>query len=128
MSCLRTGLSLQTQEPMLHFCSKAGLPLQTQKPMLQFYQGLNWCSSFPLLSAPHFSLTSEQTLKHLKNPRGPKVEVRREYLPIGPSGLHRNSLQRLNISSIRIFLSNHRSGNPNYPSPPIKIKTFINNL
>ena len=32
---------------------KAGLPPQTEEPRLQFYQGLNRCGSFPLLSAPH---------------------------------------------------------------------------
>ena len=32
---------------------KADLPLQTQEPRLQFYQGLNRCGSFPLLSASH---------------------------------------------------------------------------
>ena len=40
--------------------------------------GINSCGSFPLLSAPHsLSLASEQTLKHLKDPRGTSVEVRR---------------------------------------------------
>ena len=52
--CPRAGLSLQTQAPS-KFCPKAGLPLQTQEPRFQFLLGMNRCSSFPLLSAPHLN-------------------------------------------------------------------------
>ena len=51
---------------------------------------------------PILSLTSEQTLKDLKDPRGTSVEVRRMAWLTGSSGLHRNSPQRLNVSSIRV--------------------------
>ena len=33
--------------------TNAVLPPQSEEPRLQFYQGLNMCGSFPLLSAPH---------------------------------------------------------------------------
>ena len=49
---------------------KAGLPPETHEPGLQFYQGLNRCGSFPLLSHPTLSLVSEQTLKYLKRSQG----------------------------------------------------------
>ena len=50
---------------------KAGLPPQNQEPKLQFYQGLNRCSSFPLLSAFFSrSLACEKTLKDLKISQG----------------------------------------------------------
>ena len=42
--------SIGTQTTVL---PKAGLPPQTQEPRLHFYQGLNTCSSLPLLSALH---------------------------------------------------------------------------
>ena len=44
----RAGLSLQTQEPRLHFFPKADLPLQTKVAVLL---GINRCRNYPLLSA-----------------------------------------------------------------------------
>ena len=49
--CPREGLSLHAQQPRLQFCRRQAF--QTQEPRLQFYQGLNRCGSFPLLSAAH---------------------------------------------------------------------------
>ena len=50
---------------------------------------------------PTLSLASEQTLKDLKRSQG---HQRGEWIWLaGPSGFHRNSPQRLNISSIRVF-------------------------
>ena len=50
---------------------------------------------------PILSLASEQTLK---DPRGSNAEVKRvDFLLTVPSGLHQNSPQGLNISSIRIL-------------------------
>ena len=59
----------------------------------------------PSLCFPHttLSLASEQTLKIRKDPRGPSMEVRGVDWLTGSSGLHRNSPQGLNISSIRGF-------------------------
>ena len=65
--------------------------------------GMNRYGRFLLLSAPHLSLASEQTLTIWKDLRGTDVEVRRWIWLTGPSGLHRNSPLGLNISSTRVF-------------------------
>ena len=49
--CPRAGPSLQSTESKVAVLPKADLLPQTQEPRLQFYQGLNRCSSIPLLSA-----------------------------------------------------------------------------
>ena len=65
--------SLQIQAPRPQFCPKADLPLQVAVSLW-----MNRCGSFPLLYAPHsLSLTSEQTLKIWKDPRGTNEVVRR---------------------------------------------------
>ena len=83
---------------------KAGLPPQTQEPRMQIYQGLNRCGSFRCFPHPILSLVYEQILKDLKrfqeNQRGGE-ESGLGYL--GASELHRNSPERLNISSIRVL-------------------------
>ena len=56
---------------------KADLPPQTQEPRLQFYQGLNRCSSFLLLSTPHSLSLSSASERTLKDPKGTNVEVSR---------------------------------------------------
>ena len=62
---------------------------------------MNRCGSFPLLSAPH-SLFS--IWKDLKRSQGPQRWRWGEWIWLtGPSGLHRTSLNGLNISSIRDF-------------------------
>ena len=52
--------------------SKAGLPPQTQEPRLQFYQGLNRCGSFLLLSASH----SLFTMSSAHSPTFPSFHLR----------------------------------------------------
>ena len=83
---------------------KAGFPPHTQDPRLPFYQGLNRYSSFPLLSAPHtlFSIWTDFKRSE-KIPGAPTWRWGEWIWLIGPSGLHRNSTQGLNISSIRVF-------------------------
>ena len=83
---------------------KAGLPLQTQEPRLQFYQGLNKCGSFLLLSKPHSLFSIWTDLKRSENiPRAPTRRWQKWICLAGPSRLRRNSPQELNISSIRVF-------------------------
>ena len=61
---------------------------------------MNRCGSFPFLSASHsLSLASDQTLKGLKRSQSTSLEMVRVDLA-EPCGLHRNSPQGLNISSI----------------------------
>ena len=97
--CPRAGSSLQAA-----VLPKAYLPLQTQEPMLQFYQGLNRCGSFPLLSAPHSLFSIWTDLKRSeKIPRAPTWRWGDWIWLTGPSGLHRYSPQGLNINSIRVF-------------------------
>ena len=102
--CPRACPSLQAQEPRLQFCSKTGLPPQTQETRLQFYQGLNRCGSFSLLSA-HQSLFNIWTdLKRSERFSGAPSWRWWEWIWLtGPSALHRNSPHRLHISSIRVF-------------------------
>ena len=66
--------------------------------------GMQGCGSFPLLSSL-FSIWTDlnRSWKILKDPRVSNMEVGRVDLPNWASGLHRNSPQRLNISSIRVF-------------------------
>ena len=72
---------------------KAGLSPQTQEPRLQFQQELNVYGSFPLLSTPH-SLFSIWT----------NLKISEEWIWLtGPSRLHRNSPQGLNISCMRVL-------------------------
>ena len=101
--CPRAGPSLQTQAPRLQFCPQAGLPLQTQEPRLQFYQGRIGAVASPCFPHPTLSLASEQTLKDLKRSQGHQRRGDEWIWLTGPSGLHRNSPQGLNITSIRVF-------------------------
>ena len=66
--------------------------------------GLNKCGSFPLLSAPHslFSIWTD-IMKSEKIPGAPTWRWGEWIWLTGPSWLHRNSPQELNISSIRVF-------------------------
>ena len=83
---------------------KAGLPPQTQERWLQFDQGLNRCGSFPLLSAPHSLFGIWLDLKRSEKILGALAWKWGAWIWLtGPSGLHRNSSQRLNISSFRAF-------------------------
>ena len=66
--------------------------------------GINRCGSFPLLSAPHcLSIIWTDIKRSDKIPGAPAWRWGEWIWLIGPSGLHRNSSQGLNISSIRVF-------------------------
>ena len=66
--------------------------------------GMNRCGSFPLLSAPHslFCIWTELN-RNEKIPGAPAWRWGEWIWLTGSSGLHRNSPQRLNMSSIRAF-------------------------
>ena len=102
--CPRAGPSLQAQEPSLQICRRQVFHLKPHEPRLQFYQGLNRCGSFPLLSAPHSIFSILTNLK--KSEKTPWASTWRwgEWIwQNGPSGLRWKSPQGLNISSIRVF-------------------------
>ena len=83
---------------------KGDLPLQTQEPRLKFYQELNRLGSFPLFSASHSLFSIWTDLKRSEKIPGAPTWKWGEWICLtGPSGLHRNSPQGLNISSIRVF-------------------------
>ena len=63
--------------------------------------GMNRCSSSPLLSAPHSLFSIWTDLE--RSFRSTIVEVKEWMWLSGPSGLHRNLPQGLNISSTRGF-------------------------
>ena len=66
--------------------------------------GMNRCSSFRLLSASHCLFSIWTDLKRSEKIPGAPVWRWGEWIWLtGPSGLHRNSPQRLNISSISVF-------------------------
>ena len=98
------NLSLPTHKPRLQFSPKAGLPLQTQKPRFAVLLGINRCGTFPLLSAPHSLFSVWSDLKRSeKIPGAPTWRWGKWIWLTEPSGLHRNSPQGLNISSIWVF-------------------------
>ena len=80
----------------------------------------NRCSSFPLLSAHHYLFSVWTDFKRSEKISGSTTWTWGKWIWLtGPSGLHRNSPQGLNISFIRVFfLPDQRSGNPNNPSSP----------
>ena len=66
---------------------------------------MNRYGSFPLLSAPHSLFSIWTNLKRSEKIPGAPTRRWVEWIWLtGPSGLHRNSPQRLNISSIRVFV------------------------
>ena len=74
------------------------------EPRLQSYQELNRCDSFPLLSASHSLFSISTDLKRSGKIPGASTWRWGEWIwLIGPSGLHRNSPQVLNITSTRAF-------------------------
>ena len=64
---------------------------------------MNRCGSFPLLSAPHSLFSIWTNLERSEKIPGAPTRRWGEWIWLtGPSGLHRNSPQGLNISSIRV--------------------------
>ena len=65
---------------------------------------MNRCGSFPLLSAPHTIFSIWTNLKRYEKFPGAPTRRWGEWIWLtGPSGLHRNSAQGLNITSITVF-------------------------
>ena len=66
--------------------------------------GMNRCSSFPLLSAPHSLFSIWTDLRSSEKIQGTPAWRWAEWIWLtGPSVLNRNSSQGLNISSIKVF-------------------------
>ena len=65
---------------------------------------MDWCGSFPLLSAPYFLFSIWTDLKRSEKILGAPAWRWGEWIwLIVPSGLHRNSPRGLNISSVSVF-------------------------
>ena len=80
--------------------STVSLPPQTQDPRLQFYQWLNRCDSFLLPSALHSLFSIWTNLKRSEKITGAPMCRWGEWIWLtGPSRLHWNSPQELNITS-----------------------------
>ena len=80
-------------------------------------QGINRCGSLPLLSAPHSLFSIWTDLKKIwKIPGAPTWRWGEWIWLTGHSEFHWNSPQWLNISSIRFFSPDQRSGNPSNSS------------
>ena len=101
--CPRAGHSLQTQAPKAAVLSKGRSSTANSGTKVAVLLGINRYGSSPLLSAPHSLLSIWTYFKDLKRSQGPQSEVREWICLTGSSGIHRNSPQGLNISSIRIF-------------------------
>ena len=104
------------------FCPKAGLSLQTQRPR-QFYQELNRCFSFPLLSAPYSLFSIWTDLKRSeKIPRAPRegesMDLTNWTLWTSPK-----FTTEVKYQFHQGFWPDERSVNPNHSSSPVKIKS-----
>ena len=88
---------------------------------------MNRCGSFPLLSALHSLSRIWTNLKRSEKIPGQQRGGGEWIWLTGPSRLHRNSSQGLNISSIRVF---DQIRDPEIPitlrPPPMNINTQIN--
>ena len=126
----RAGPSLQVQKPRLQFCRRLVFHRKLRRPRMQFYQGLNKCGSFPLLSTPHSPFSIWTDLKRSEKSPGAQAWRWGEWIWVtGPSGLHRNQSQGLNISSLRVLTrSEIRKKEPNSPYKFLHILIFTNYL
>ena len=86
------------------FCPRAGPSLQSQGTKAAVLLGINRCGSFQLLSPPQSLFNIWTNLKRSEKIPGAPTWRWGEWIWLtGPSGLHRNWPQGLNISSIRVF-------------------------
>ena len=118
MFCPRADLSLQAQEPKLQFCRRKVFHLKLRNQGCSFAR--DWIGAIPLLSAPHslFSIWPDFKSSE-KISRAPTYRWGEWIWLTGPSGLHRNSPQELNISSISVFNQNRD------PEIPITLRPVI---
>ena len=85
------------------FCPRAGTSCK-HRNQPAVLSGMIRCSSFLLLSTPHSLFRIWTDLKRSeKIPRAPMWRWGEWIWLTGPSGLHQNSLQGLNISPIKVF-------------------------
>ena len=98
--CPRAGPTLQEKEPRLQFCWRQVFHRRLRNQCCSFTRDLIGVIASRCFPHPTLSLASEQTLKDLKRSQGHQLGDERL---TGPSGLHWNSPQGLNISSIRVF-------------------------
>ena len=100
--CPKAGPSLQAKKPRLQFCHRHVFQRKLRNQGCSFTRDLIGAVASRCFPHPTLSLASEQTLKDLK--RSQRHQRGEEWIWLtGPSGLHRNSPQGLNISSIRVF-------------------------
>ena len=87
--------------------------------------GMNKCGNFPLLSSSHSLFSIWTDLKRSEKIPGASMWRWGERIWLtGSSGLHRNSPQGLNISSIGVFWPDQKSGNSNHSSLPSSISNL----
>ena len=102
--CPREGPSLQAQEPGLQFCRRHIFRRKLGNQGCNFTRDWIGAVASRCISHPTLSSASEQTLKDLSKIPGAPTWRWGEWIWLtGPSGLHRNSLQWLNIVPIRVF-------------------------
>ena len=102
MFCPKAGPSLQAEKPRLQFCRRQIFHRKLRKRGCSFTRDLIGAVASRCFPHPTVSLASQQTLKDLK--RGAPTWRSGECIWLTEhSGLHRNSPQGLNISSIRVF-------------------------
>ena len=101
--CPRAGPSLQAQEPSLQFCRRQSFHHKLRNQGCSFTR--DWIGAVASRCFPHPTLFSIWTdLERSEKIPGAPTWRRGEWIWLtGPSGLHRNSPQGLNISSIRVF-------------------------
>ena len=99
----RAAPSPLAQEPRLQLCRRQVFHRKLGNQGCSFTR-LCRCGNFPLLSAPHSLLSIWTDFKRSEKIPGTLKWRWGEWICLTePSGLHRNSPQVLNISSIRVF-------------------------
>ena len=103
-SSTKAGPSLQAEKPRLQFCRRQVFHRKRRNQGCSFTRNFSRCGSFSLLSAPHSSFDIWTDLKRSENNPGAQTRRWGEWIWLtGPSGLHQNSPQGLNISFIRVL-------------------------
>ena len=94
----------QAEKPRLQFCRRQAFHPKLRSQGCSFTRDLIGAVASRCFPHPTLCLASEQTLKDLKRSQGHQRGGEESWIWLtGPSGLHRNSPQGLDISSIRVF-------------------------
>ena len=102
--CPRAGPSLQNSGTKAAVLLKGRSSTANSGTRAAVFLGIDGCSSFPLLSAPHSLFSIWTDLKRSEMIPGAPTWRWGEWIWLtGPSGLHLNSPQGLNIGFIRVF-------------------------